>query len=183
MRRIPWVRMDREAITRPMDRGKEPRDFGPRMREKQTLSRRNPKGFTISRSPKMNLGANIQRRAKGKEKQGPTRAAFDSKEDQKLGRLAKKAVSCDVGGSVNEGPISPGMDTDNPPHAVDRLDHPVEIQSGRRRLLLEEDMEEEMSPLFASLRDAGYSVELKTIAGGRGSYAPNEPNVESEPHI
>ncbi|CAL1368585.1 unnamed protein product [Linum trigynum] len=61
----------------------------PRASENVELPRRNPRGFPIPCSPKLQLDMNMQWRVKGKEMQGAGHAPRDSKSSRKPGVMGR----------------------------------------------------------------------------------------------
>ncbi|CAL1412079.1 unnamed protein product [Linum trigynum] len=119
----------------------------------------------------MNLGPSMHRRAKGKEKQGSGRIPLDPKTARKPGLLGKEVGRHEADDRKPDGPVSRGKVSSNPSIPVVGLTHAVLVETRRRRLLLEEESEDELSPLFASLRGEGRSVEQEPVDVKRESKA------------
>ncbi|CAL1413217.1 unnamed protein product [Linum trigynum] len=135
---------------------------GAMSREQQGRPRRHPKGFAISRSPKTKWTASLQRRNKGKEKV----------ETWLSGMPVKKVVRNEATEGRAVGARGPEGEEDNSPIYEEKLVRPATPQPHRRRLLLEEETEDEVGPLFTSLQCTGQAGEGGNGADGREKTIP-----------
>ncbi|CAL1378144.1 unnamed protein product [Linum trigynum] len=77
-------------------------------------------------------------------------------------------------------PAAHGRESANPPRPENCDVHPVAVAARRRRLLLEDESEDELSPLFASLGGTDREVERKPVGRGLENMASHDMNMESD---